>query len=302
MPAGKHNPPPRTKGQPHKIAHPKPTTSKPKPHKIAHPKPTTLKPRPHKIKHPKPKPVKPLPHKVKHPAAPVKPRTSAYVKFKTKNGSIDPVTVLFGEGPVIVNSGYGGWEITPRQRRVGLTVWNGREPFKMSIPVMFDGFIHRSSQELAISRLSRMGLPPSRGENQEPPVINISGAALPHPGPVDWVIESFDWGNNVIWDFSVKGVMSRLRQDCTVHLMQYIEEDRIAFKKIGNKTPPASTVAPKGWRASTIVKAGEKSLVQVAKRVYKPNRPGDYKLLGKANSINDPKHIRVGQRLRVPKR
>jgi nucleoid-associated protein YgaU len=83
--------------------------------------------------------------------------------------------------------------------------------------------------------------------------------------------------------------------------MQFVQEDRIAFKKVGQKGV-GNTVAPHGWQASTVVKAGEKSLVQVANRVYKPAKPGDWKLIGTANGISDPKHIHKGQTLKIPKK
>lgn len=222
------------------------------------------------------------------------------VVISTASGVIDPVRVLLDGSPIQVTTGYGGWTVTNRNRRVGLTIWEGREPFRMTVPVLFDGWRTSESQEMAISRLSRMALPPS--EQVEPPVIKIAGAAVPNPGPTNWVIESLAWGANVIWDSAANGVTARLRQDCVITVIQYVDEDRVAFKKLGSKVPPPSNVAPHGWQASVRVKAGEKSLQAVAKRVYKNAKPGDWRLISKANGIPDPKSIKPGQSLKIPKR
>ena len=237
---------------------------------------------------------------IKKPVPPPSASNVNRIIISTASGVIDPVSVLLDNTSIQVTTGYGGWTVTNRNRRVGLTIWEGREPFRMTVPILFDGWRESKSQEVPISRLSRMALPPA--SNTEPPVIKINGAAVPNPGPVNWVIESLAWGSNVIWDNAANGVLARLRQDCVITLVQYVDEDRIAFKKLGTKVPPASNVAPHGWQASVRVKAGEKSLQAVAKRVYKNAKPNDWKLIQKANGIADPRSIKPNQSLRIPKR
>jgi len=267
--------------------------------------------RPGKGKAPAPK--KPAPKT--YPKPPLKPPSSSnYVRFEpVKDSGISPVEVLLGEGAVTVTSGYGGWTVQSRQRRVGLPVWQGRDPIRMKIPILFDAWSPRKipnsrtdygsiSQEIAIARLSRMALPPEA--YMEPPVIAIDGNAVPKPGPVNWVIESLEWGTDVIWDNAFNGVLGRVRQDCVVTVIQYIDEDRMAFKKLGTGIAAnlPATIAPYGWQTPTRVKAGEKNLQQVARRVYKNAKNTDWKLIARANGINDPKAIKVGQPLKIPKR
>jgi hypothetical protein len=215
------------------------------------------------------------------------------------------VVVLLGTEPITIASGYGGWAVTSRQRRVGLTTWAGRDPLRMNIPLLFDGILPRQSQELFISRLSRMAV--GAGNQQEPPVVTVSGKGVPKPtGPVQWVIESIDWGTNVVWDFSNRGVMARLRQDATIHLLQYVQGDRVAFKniKLGSSVqakPTKGQIAPKGWKETVVARHGD-TLKKIASRVYHPANPGDWKIIAKANNIRDPNHLKVNQKIRIPRK
>jgi hypothetical protein len=85
-----------------------------------------------------------------------------------------------------VTGGYGGWTVTSRERRIGLPQWQGKDPIRMSIPVLFDGYANGDGQEIMISRLSRMALPPKSGG--EPPTVRVAGVGIPNPGPTIWVI------------------------------------------------------------------------------------------------------------------
>jgi hypothetical protein len=224
-----------------------------------------------------------------------------YVTFAAKG--FTPVVVLLGETPAHVTSGYGGWTVVARQRRVGLSVWNGREPIKMDVPILFDGVADEISQEVAISRLSRMALISSH--SSEPSVVTVSSKGVPKPGPKNWVIESLDWGTDVIWDFSSKGVMARLRQDCVVHLLQYVDEDRVALGKISKGAAAkkaSSKIAPFGWAASVKALEGD-TLPKIASRVYRPTGVDDWLKLKKANpGVRDPRHVKKGTLIRVPKK
>jgi len=214
---------------------------------------------------------------------------------------IAAVSAFLDETPVQLTGGYGGWTVTSRQRRTGLTMWMGKDPIRMAVPVIFDGFADNNGQEVQISRLSRMGLPPTTGG--EPPVVTLSGHGLPNPGVKNWVIENLQWGTNVIWDNQQDGSLVRMRQDCVVNLLQYIAEDRAAFSSLpsakgsGTKKKPGT----KGFQKPQKVKQGD-SLSKIANRVYKNPKPGDWKLIAKANNIKDPRSIKVGQTLKIPKK
>lgn len=203
---------------------------------------------------------------------------------------IPDAVALHDQAPANLTGGYGGWTVVSRQRRVGLTVWQGKDPLRMQIPLIFDGVIDRVSQELNISHLGRMALPP--GQIGEPPTVRVDGKGIPRPGPIDWVIESIDWGTHVIYDTDANNSLVRLRQDAIVHLLQYVAGDRAAFKSIPPGTKPAS-----GWPKQHRVKKGE-TLQKIAVQYYKDATK--WKKIADANNIRDPKHPPVGKVIRIP--
>lgn len=207
---------------------------------------------------------------------------------------IPDVTVLLDETPANVPSGYGGWVIVPRQRRIGLTQWNGKDPIRLVIPVLFDGVKRGLGQELGISHLSRMALPPIGGG--EPPVITVSGVAVPSPGPSQWVIENLAWGTQKVeWQTVSNGVTTRIRQDCVVNLLEYRGDDRTAFK-----SPALGVVGGKsktGWPKKYVTVKGD-TLQSVAAHFYK--NAAKWKQIAKANSITDPRSVVKGTTLTIP--
>lgn len=208
--------------------------------------------------------------------------------------AIRPVQVMLDETPASVTGGYGGWTVVPRQRRVGITQWIGKDPFRMAIPILFDGFKSATGCELDISRLSRMALPPAGGG--EPPVIQVRGAAIPRPGPTKWVIESITWGTNkVVWDSVGGGVRARTRQDAVVNLLQYASEDRVAFAAMPAivKNGPSKV----GWPKSHFLRQGE-TLQSVAVLYYGDS--SSWTKIAAANGLRDPKAAKVGTNLKIP--
>src|SRR5215510_3674112 len=164
------------------------------------------------------------------------------ILIKATSGNFE-VTAILGTTPAQVTDGFGGWDTVDRPRRVGMTQWNGRKPFQISLPIIFDGWVADDggyeSQEKNIQQLIWMSLPrpkkSARGRTQtsfdDPPAVNIYGAS-PFAGITNnnWVISNLDFGDNVIWmQLSVGGESVqpvRVRQDVTVTLLQYVDPDR----------------------------------------------------------------------------
>ena len=190
-----------------------------------------------------------------------------------------------------VSGGYGGWDVVSRPRRKGLTQWNGKDPIRMQIPVLFDGWRGRNSQEIPISRLSRMALPPEGGKG-EPPVISVEGNGVPHPGPERWVIENLQWGTNALWDVDRSGSMSRMRQDCVVNLLEFVDADRIAFSGLG--TQPST---PSGKMFRYTVQDGD-TLNRVAVAAYGDS--ASWPRIAEANGLRDPAALITGETLVIP--
>jgi|SRR5215469_17329228 len=208
---------------------------------------------------------------------------------------VPDVTVLLDNQPVQVVSGYGGWTVVNRQRRVGLTVWEGKDPLRMSVPVLFDGLNSGVSQEIPISHLSRMALPPTAGG--EPPTVKYTGWVVPKPGPTAWVIENLQWGTNVIWDFAANGVMVRLRQDCIVNLLQYVADDRLALKNIAVGQAPGTGASKTGWPKHYTVATGD-TLQKIAAKFYKDS--SKWHKIATANNIRDGSKLTKGRKLIIP--
>jgi hypothetical protein len=211
-----------------------------------------------------------------------------YVTFSA--AGIGDVSCLRDEDSPNLVGGYGGWDIVTRPRKVGLTQWNGREPFQMDIPILFDGFHGDNGQEIEISKLSRMALP---GGDDEPPIVKIKGPGVPDPGPDNWVIRDISWGTQkVMWAYNDAGVMTRMRQDAVVHVMEHVAPDRAAFAKLASKGNQGA------WPKHYTVKKGD-TLSKIAAKFYKNSKK--WKKIADANNIRDPKSLKVGRRLVIPK-
>jgi|SRR5215831_960970 len=165
--------------------------------------------------------------------------------FRASNGT--SVTMFRGDGAPKMTAGGGGWTTVDRPRRIGMTVWNGRDPYGMDVPVLFDGYIDSRSVEGDIAKLNQMQM--GAALNQ-PPTVMIDGQ-VPVKG-IRWVITGIDWGDNVYWDAA-----GRQRQDAVVHLLQYVKEERVDV--IGKDPTPT----PARW----VTKKGD-TLRSVAARVY----------------------------------
>jgi hypothetical protein len=216
--------------------------------------------------------------------------------FVAENGL--RVTCLRGEEPPGITDGYGGWTVADRPRRVGFAQWNGVSPIRVKIPCLFDGWRKESNIETEVGILARMGQPPN-AVSGEPPVLNVIGA-MPRKDIDRWVIESLDWGTNVIWGLDRHGAAVRFRQDVVVNLIQYVHP--ASLRRGGGGTTQGGTAGrPKGMpppkQKFWVVRRGD-TLGKIAAKVY-----GNAKWWGqiaKANKIRDPKKLKINMRLRMP--
>jgi len=208
-----------------------------------------------------------------------------FVKFSTKG--IAPVAALRDSTAPTIQSGYGGWTVVDRARQRGLTQWNGVEPKRLSIPILFDGLQSEDNKEDDIARLLKMATP----DPTEPPIVTLSGKGFPEIAE-RWVIEDIQWGTNVMWGTDRNGKDILMRQDAVVTLMQYVAGDRAAF----SKAKPAR-VGGSVWPKHYIVKAGD-TLQKIASKFYGNSKK--WKLIANANNIRDPKHLKKGRNLTIP--
>lgn len=188
------------------------------------------------------------------------------------------ITVLRGfDAPKLVSVG-GRWNVVERPRKKSLVQWAGDDPYRMSLPILFDGFDHRESQDAYINTLNKMRL--SAGDS--PPRVKVTGA-LPVDNPTDgWVIESIDWGDNVIWSPGGVGRGFRIRQDATVNLLEYVAPDVVKVR-----STDASFIYT--------VKKGD-TLSKISNLWY--GTPKYASMLKKVNKIRDAK--KLPKQLRIP--
>jgi len=206
-----------------------------------------------------------------------------YYIFRSSEGAA--VKVLRGDGPPTMVGGVGGWSQIARPRRVSLTQWAGREPYQMDVPILFDNWHNQGAVEREIRQLNKMAL----GDDwSQPPTVTLDGAIpnVPVAGAT-WVITGIDWGEDVYWDKSDKGIYFRMRQDAVVHLLEYHAEERLQIT-MTKSLPNQYIVHRKG-----------ETLRSIAKSMY---GNGDrWKDIRKANPrIRDPNALKVGLKLRIP--
>jgi len=216
-----------------------------------------------------------------------KPPERFFYTFRSSEGV--QVKMLRGDGAPKMTGGGGGWSTVARPRRTALTQWTGRDPYRMDVPILFDGWHDRRSVEKDIARLNRMQM----GHDYDPPpTVHIEGA-VPIKG-AKWVIESIDWGDDVIWSgggaarrAATSGRYWRLRQDAIVHLMQFQETTTIHITTV--------KFIPNYYE---VMKQGE-TLKSIAKAMY--GNGNKWKDIQKANpKIRDPNKIKVHTKLRIP--
>lgn len=207
--------------------------------------------------------------------------------------STDPditVTVRLGEGGADLTGGFGGWAEVQRPRRIAFTEWQGLSPYRMSVPVLFDGFADGMSVEEDIRKLERMAIPARKGF--PPPTLRIDGA-VPKTD-LTWVVESLDFGDS-IRDQNGKGFLDRVRQAITINLLHYESPEGSIIVK-----GAASIRQERGKKRSSrpyTVKRDD-SLTRIAAR--KLGSAKRWKEIAELNNIRDPDKITIGQRLKMP--
>ena len=214
----------------------------------------------------------------------IKPKAQHFVIFKSSLGA--QVKVLRDAAAPKMTAGGGGWSVISRPRRTSLTQWAGRDPYRMDVPILFDGFKDSKSVEADIARLNGMSI----GHDYDPPpTLSIEGA-VPVKDAV-WVIDAIDWGDEVYWESSGEHYF-RTRQDAVVHLLQYQAEERLNITM--PKTLPGQYIVPRdGMTLKEAVKAYYGNTKKY-KAVLSVNKGND------ADHVRDPNNLRKGLTLTMP--
>lgn len=191
---------------------------------------------------------------------PIRERQSLWVTPLVKATGLRTVGMLLGDGPASASS-EGGWAFVSRPRSTGFTSWEGRQPYVMAIPVMFDGFANEESQEAdweALRTIFRNSVGPER----QPSPVALTGA-VPLTNLI-WVIQSIDPTEEL--RRSSDG--HRIRIAATLTVMQYVEADVI----IASKASPAKAAAARkatGPQPAPLRALGSKQIASLVKNGWK---------------------------------
>lgn len=133
------------------------------------------------------------------------------IRLSCDDPAADLVLGLGAEAPKITG-GIGGWEVTARPRQIGMTTWQGSEPFQVQLSVMLDGYASDTSVEPTLRELVTI----ARGDDESPPgVVAITGIPMPAD---DWVLEALEFGDPILSPQDG----SRLRQPLGLTLREYV--------------------------------------------------------------------------------
>jgi hypothetical protein len=183
-----------------------------------------------------------------HPQTSRGPVAPGYVRLTCGDPAFALVTLLGEEAPQL-SGGFGGWNVIGRPRDVGMTVWDGVEPYQLTLPLMLDAFADNRSQEGIIRRLTAV----ARGDRESPPgVLTVEGLPSLSPPSRQWVIEGLDFGDPIrrVSD------MHRTRQPLTLTLREYVGPEYLRRRKTTSRTSSKSiiVIAGQGDTAAKIAK------------------------------------------------
>lgn len=202
-----------------------------------------------------------------------------YVRLTCGDPALSLVVLLGPEAPKLT-AGVGGWEVVSRPRDVGMTLWNGVEPYQLTLPLMLDGWADRRSQETPLRRLLRVG----RGDDESPPgILRVGGLPLPASR---WVIESIDFGDPI----ARVSDGARYRQPLTLTLREYVPPKYLKRRKSPYASSPKSIIV-KANKGDTFAKIAKRRGIKSWTVLRDLNR----KLTPKANAT-----IKHGTAVRIP--
>jgi hypothetical protein len=216
--------------------------------------------------------------------------TDLHLVTLTANAIDTQVYAILGPTNPVLANGYGGWSVVNRPQRKALTNWEGHQPFQMELDLYFSDFKNDDSVEKQIVHLERMALVDTDLNPNRPPVIRIHGDAIPKIAKnLAWVIQDIKWGETK----RSENHGFRTRQQVLVSLLEHIDGGLVDERK----TKPGSGHKPK-YRTYT-VKKGD-TLQGIAKKLL--GKASRWQEIAKINNIHDPRNLKVGKKLRVPRK
>lgn len=184
-----------------------------------------------------------------------------------------------------------GLDDIERPKRKGAIDWTGSKPGGWAVPVLFDEWRGDGNAEGALGNLTGMAKVPDNEDTaikvRVLGISQISGATNTR----EWFIRSVAFADDPkpIW----RGTL-RVRQAVVITIVEAIVADQI-------KVRPAQAARDRNGNAKTrtyTVKKGD-TLQRIA--VQQLGSAGRWREIADLNKIRDPKKIKVGQKLKLPK-
>jgi hypothetical protein len=196
------------------------------------------------------------------------------------------------DAPIVPSLGYGGHPIGARPKKKALTVWEGRQPFQMAVPVLFslgDSAGQHLSVESEVKWLDWMAS--SIGDKPPPPVrIKSNRGPLPLPSDIsasaEWWIEDLAWGD----EKRRAGDADLYYKEVSVTLLEKINDETVDLETPTVKTDRAHNYTVKKgdtWHSIAASQLGSRSKWEEL-----------WKLNGKINDAQLAK--RVGKTVHIP--
>lgn len=141
------------------------------------------------------------------------------------------LTALLGADGGKLTAGYGAWSEVSIPRRPSITQWAGAPLFGMDLSLLLDGWGGQVSIERQIVTIDKLAT--RQPGMLTPPSLRIFGA-VPRP-QTRWVIAGVEWGE------ALRSIVTgeRLRQEVTLHLMEYREDTDLLSLPRGTATSKA---------------------------------------------------------------
>lgn len=212
---------------------------------------------------------------------------------------------ILTRAPVPV-AGYGGWSRVARPRRKALTEWVGRDSLSLEISFILDSY--DTGQGLYVETKCQIldELAGIEQHDPEPPLLRLESnpaPLMPHgfhrASHVKWFIETLTWEADQV-RYNREG--NRLRAAGSMTVTQYVDDAKLAsLSSVQARRNAASRKDGKaGGKLKTYtVRAGD-TLSKIAARKDVYGDASKWKKIASANSIRDPKKLKVGKVLKIP--
>lgn len=253
------------------------------------------------------KPAKPRPGQGKPPASgtavtvdQVQPGQVGLFAIERPNLSF--IAEMGDNAPRIIG-GYAKWDIINRTGRKGLTHFTGYDPLVVEIEVFVDAFTtgDYTAVEQTIAVIEGMAGRGSKRADGPPPRLHVSMAGAIKIDyqffKASWVMTGVEWDEdgtitqNPPQPEGTK-LVNRLRAPVTLTLTEYIDDTEL-------RTSSAAAAKAKGGSARrTYIVRNHDTLMKIARDEL--GDAGRWRKIAELNNLRDPRHLKTGQRLRLP--